>query len=436
MDIKQIRREQIKNYLIENPVDRTRPNCYVEIAKKFHVDSEYIRIIYKKLRAKGLVETTEQYEPAPDVKSSIRGSGTDLSIAQEVGKQVKNEQDLAIECGIDLNAWIITGWECKQYQAWIKNKDGEIESQPKYSVHAKLKKRNADSDVKAQKQILLQEIKESLAEEVQYFDLTSEKKLGDKMLLISVPDIHFGKLAWREETGEDYDIKIAEERFTNAVEAILKRTDISQVGRIVFPIGNDLINIDNIQKTTTSGTPQDTDIRFHKVIKIVRRILVDTINRLSYIAPVDVVVVPGNHDQQTAFMIGEILDAYYSSNPDVTVDNSPKLRKYYQFGKVGVQWTHGDKEQHNMLGLIFATEQPQLWADTKYRFCQLGHFHKNKKISFISVDENAGFQVQIIPSLSGTDAWHFGKGYNSLKQAKGFLYDKDEGLIAEYTYTV
>ena len=75
-------------------------------------------------------------------------------------------------------------------------------------------------------------------------------------------------------------------------------------------------------------------------------------------------------------------------------------------------------------------------AATKFREVQLGHFHKNKKINYVSVDDFQGFQIQILPSLSGTDFWHNSKGYNSLKQAKAFLYSKTEGRVAEFTHTV
>jgi hypothetical protein len=86
--------------------------------------------------------------------------------------------------------------------------------------------------------------------------------------------------------------------------------------------------------------------------------------------------------------------------------------------------------------MIFAAEKPKLWGNSSNRYIQIGHFHHNKKINYINAQEFQGFQVQILPSLSSGDAWHAGKGYHSVKQAKAFLYDKAEGAIAEYTYTV
>jgi hypothetical protein len=99
-------------------------------------------------------------------------------------------------------------------------------------------------------------------------------------------------------------------------------------------------------------------------------------------------------------------------------------------------YTHGDKEKHGELGLIFATEMPKLWADTKYRFCKLGHLHKAKKTEYVSLEAHNGFQIEILPSLSGTDEWHYSKGFLSNKQAKGYLYHKQKGEIASYTYSV
>ena len=86
--------------------------------------------------------------------------------------------------------------------------------------------------------------------------------------------------------------------------------------------------------------------------------------------------------------------------------------------------------------MIFAAENPKLWADTKQRYIQIGHFHHNKKVTTLQTQEFQGFQVQILPSLSGSDAWHKGKGFDSLKQAKAFLFNKEEGLIGEFSYTV
>lgn len=119
-----------------------------------------------------------------------------------------------------------------------------------------------------------------------------------------MPDIHFGKLTWREESGDDYDIKIAREIVTSTLERLLSYAEHFGVERILFPFGNDFFNVDNIDNTTTHGTPQQEDTRWRKTFREGKRLAVSMIDRCLSIAPVDVLVIPGNHDEQRSFFPG------------------------------------------------------------------------------------------------------------------------------------
>jgi hypothetical protein len=302
-----------------------------------------------------------------------------------------------------------------------------------WKVTVDVKRIKDDDSVEAQASILLDSIKKYSPK---VSPITYKKINGEKYLLeLSTAELHIGKLAHEDETGEDYDIKIAEKRFKDSISSLLSRINLDNVEKILFVVGNDFINVDNYNSTTTAGTPQSTDSRFHKMINAAKRIVINTVDSLIDIAPVDIVIVTGNHDKQTTFLLGHIIEAFYYNNPNVSVNNEPTQRKYYKYKSNSIQLTHGNEEKHQDLGLIFATEKPTLWASTKYRFCQLGHFHKNKTINYVSVDEHQGFQIQVLPSLSGTDSWHNSKGYMSKKQNKAFLFSEKDGLIAEYTYT-
>lgn len=336
--------------------------------------------------------------------------------------EIKTLDELIEKCNIDVKKWDIT--------KYVQNYWGN-EGRPQWQVKAWLSIKK--EDLKSQKEILLKELRE--INPVKSF--TTNKSYGKNLAYeINIPDIHFGKLSWDEEVGETYNLKIAEKRFRNAVEELLSNINISEIEKIIFPVGNDMLNIDSRRNETFAGTRQDSDSRFYKIVKVVKKVVIDTINSLSLIAPVDVIVISGNHDTESMFMLGEILESYYHNIENVNIDNSPKQRKYYSYGKNGFQYTHGNEEKHSELGMIFATEEAKLWAATEYRFCKLGHFHKNKKIQYVSIDDYTGFQVQILPSLSGADAWHNSKGYMSNKQAKGFLYHKEKGQIGEFTYSI
>lgn len=332
----------------------------------------------------------------------------------------KSDKELATLHKVDLEKYDIVQYYSK------------LQPSGKYTSTLNCRLKTVDTDLVLQKEVLLKELM-SYSKDVPYYKPSKKAKYAYE---INIPDVHFGKLSWKEESGEDYDLKIAEKRYEKAIENLLSLVDTEKLEEIIFPIGNDMINIDSRKNETFAGTRQDSDSRFFKIVSTVREILIRNINSLQLICPVKVIVVSGNHDPETMFMLGEILQAYYHNNKNVTIDNTPKQRKYYQYGLNGFQYTHGNEEKHTDLGLIFATEEKDLWASTEYRFCKLGHFHKNKKIDYMSIDEHQGFQVQILPSLSPNDAWHNSKGYMSKRQAKGFLYHKENGQIAEYTHNV
>jgi hypothetical protein len=441
MNLKTSLTSQIKRYLLENPVDDSAINKYAKVCREFNTDIKTASKCWNDLkREEGeylslLNKIPEANYTEQEIKKILKQDGENLNITINTDIEVKSLEDLMIVCEVDPKKWDVISWQCKKWDLGIKNNVNEIQTKQLFSVSAKFKPVKIDSNLSLQKDFIIDELfKHAPAHRpIKY---TVEKGVAKDLLLeIALFDVHFGKLAHAEEVGEDYDLKIASARFTQAVESLLKNVNLNRVAKILFPIGQDLINVDNLQNSTTAGTPQDSDSRFHKIVKTVKTVLINTIDRLSTIAPVDIVITTGNHDEQTTFMIGEMLEAYYHRNPNISVDNGAFLRKYYKYGTVGIMFTHGNREKFNELGMIFAAENPKLWAATTQRYVQIGHFHHNKKITTLQTQEFQGFQVQIIPSLSGTDAYHYGRGYYSQKQAKAFLYSHKDGLVGEFTFT-
>ena len=432
-------RNNIYKYFESHPIDDTAKNKYSQVCKKFGIDvkrASYFWIKYKELNNWMNIDKIPYSDNRNNnVKiTNVNKEGVKTINIPRTEYEIKTLEDLLAVCEIDTRQWQIESWQCKKWDLGIKDAEGNIKTKDLYSVTAKLKPVTVDNSLEKQKAIILEE----LFKEAPLFNTHIDKKSkNDKksfLLELALFDVHFGKLAHREESGEDYDLKIAVNRYNDAIDSLLGRINIQNIDRILLPIGQDLINVDNLNSTTTRGTPQDCDSRFFKIVRTVKDLLIKTINRLVDIAPVDVVICVGNHDEQTSFMIGEILEAYFSNHNLVNVYNDASLRKYYHYGNTSIMFTHGDKEKFNELGMIFAAENPFLWAAAGQRYIQIGHFHHNK-LQVLQKQEFQGFQVQVIPSLSGSDAWHRGKGYHALKQAKAFLYDYTEGLIGEFTYT-
>jgi len=447
--------EKIRKFIEANP--NYLHGNYRELAVKFNMSYEQARHIARRMR-KQIEKSDVKKTQSSSFSENVSTGEANLSFSTPV--RIKTKEDLIALGMVDMNEFEIERYEITTWEGYRKGKEsdltwkegvvsgyvkdsGKLITETLYRVNVKLKRRKLDTDLQKLKELILAEIKSQIpiSEPLKKYkkmihDSISMSSSTKYLLELCLFDFHFGKLSWSPETGEDFDLKIAEERYKTAIKNLLNKVDLSTIERILFPIGNDLIHIDNKKNETTAGTRLDADGRFPKIIQIAKRVLVEVINELSLIAPVDVVVVRGNHDETMSFMMGEVIDAFYHNNPLVTVDNGPEQRKYYQYGLNGIQFTHGNEEKHSELGLIWATQRPELWSSVQYRFAQLGHFHKNKKIEWVSVDEFQGFQVQIIPSLTSTDEWHQRKGYASKKQAKAFLFDSREGMVGEFTISL
>lgn len=257
------------------------------------------------------------------------------------------------------------------------------------------------------------------------------------MLEISLFDSHFGKFAWGKETGENYDLNIAEDIYFNAVNEIIEKSNKFNVNKILYPIGNDFFHVNNWNNTTARGTPQDVDTRFQKVFNVGCRAIINAIDRCLQVAPVEVIWVPGNHDPETSFYMAKVLEAWYhGSSKDVVVDVGPEERKYIHYGTSLIGFTHGDEEKHADLPNIMAGERPEEWASTKHREWHLGHFHKKKETRFSAGDTHTGVPVVVLPSLSGTDKWHYKKGYvKNRRAAVGYLWNYESGYSAHFNST-
>ena len=247
------------------------------------------------------------------------------------------------------------------------------------------------------------------------------RKKGSLMLEVPIVDLHLGKLAWAPESGENYDYKIADKRFMYVVNEIAARAD-GGYEKVVMPIGNDFFNFDTWEGTTSLGTRQDNDLRWQKLFVKGTRMLIKAIDTFSQIAPVEVMLVPGNHDKMTSFYAIEHLGAWYKNSDSVQVNTSPAARKYVEFGSCLIGFTHGDKEKKRLQG-IMQVEAAEAWGRTKYREFHAAHFHSEK------VNEGAGIILRNLSSITGTDAWHYESGYvGAIAKSQSFVWDKDKGL--------
>ena len=231
---------------------------------------------------------------------------------------------------------------------------------------------------------------------------------------ISLPDIHYGK-----STGQTLDE--VEDEYMNVVKDLLNKSEGLNIEKIILPIGNDGMNSEGMSKATTKGTPQQDSAEWQETFVGYCSLMVRAICYLARTAPVDVVVIQGNHDYERMFYSGEFLRAFFLNDERVNIDNSYDSRKYYSYGVNLIMYTHGDKEKPAEMPLIMATEEPMMFAKAKFREVHCGHLHKEM------VNEYRGVKVRFIPSICGNDAWHKMMGYEAKRTGQAHIWSKTRG---------
>ena len=257
---------------------------------------------------------------------------------------------------------------------------------------------------------------------------------GRHLLVINPADIHIGKYANAEETGEAYNMEIAVNRVIEGVQGLINKSKGFDIDRILFCIGNDVLHVDNVYNTTTKGTPQDCDGKWWEHYEVALQLYVKCVEMLREVAPVDCVHSMSNHDYQSGFHLAHALKSWFRLTDDVNVDAGVKHRKYYTYGSNLIGLEHGDGAKMDNLPLLMANEKPKEWAETKYRYWYLHHLHHKVKHKWRDAKDFIGVTVEYLRSPSASDSWHDRKGYKSLTAVEGFIHEYDQGQVARLTH--
>ena len=357
-------------------------------------------------------------------------------ITSDITDRVVTVEKLLEIYNIDLEIWEIEKQIVNTWEVGAKGPDGKITTTPLFQVKLWLKRKQVLFELQNVRQEFLEDLKKLSPQVPSNFRKQPQE---GKLLEITVFDLHFGKVAWHEEVGENYNIEIATQRFNDCIDYFIDLYKGTSLGRILLPISNDFFNSDRSHpfNSTTSGTPQEEDTRWQNTFRKGRELLITNIQKLSKIAPVEVKVVPGNHDYERSFYLGDSLEGWFHNDQNVNIDNSPNPRKYFSYGKNLIGFTHGNNEKLADLPMIMAQENPTAWAMSYYREFHLGHLHHKKEGRFNATNELQGVMVRHMSSLSGTDSWHHKKGYiGARKSAEAFLWDKEKGLLNQSYFNI
>lgn len=250
-----------------------------------------------------------------------------------------------------------------------------------------------------------------------------ESTVADRMNQFIVTDSHFGMLAWAEETGADYDLRIAEQLLLDWFAASIAGAPLAHTA--VFAQLGDLMHHDALESITPAHHHVlDADSRLQKIIRVVirtiRRAIAMLLDRHQH---VHVVMASGNHDPASSAWLREMLAVMYENEPRITVDNSPSLYYCHVWGDTLNLYHHGHKSDINTVDRKFAAEFRREFGMSRVAYGHIGHKHSDEGI------KTSLMYIERHETLAGRDAYAAGGPWMSGRSAKRITYDKRFGEV-------
>lgn len=280
-------------------------------------------------------------------------------------------------------------------------------------------------------------------------------KKGDNLLVIDPADIHFNKLALKQETGYEYNLDIAESRLIEGISALLAKADMHGIDHIAFVLGNDFLHADNPFNTTTSGTRQDTVTMWWDAYNRCKKVFVSAIDLCTEYGQTHLIHCPSNHDYASGWMLSDSISSWFRNDANVVTDNSSLSiahRKYLQYGNNLLGFTHNDGAKEGDLAQLMQYEARSHWSESVFATWYLHHYHTKDRKSYgkspmkiekdhigvttihssrLSPQDNV--MTEIVRSPSAPDAWHHRNGYVGMQAIECFMHHVEYGPNVRFT---
>lgn len=246
----------------------------------------------------------------------------------------------------------------------------------------------------------------------------------------TVTDLHFGMLSWKEETGADYDLKIAEQLLLDWFAAAIAQSPNASTA-ILCQLGDLLHHDAHISVTPTHAHVLDADSRLQKMIRVVIRTMRRVIAMLlEKHQRVHIIMADANHDPAGGAWLREMFAAFYENEPRITVDSSASTFYVYEFGQTSLFYHHGHKRKINSIDGVLVGKFREIFGRTKFSYAHLGHLHSDELKSAPTT-----MKVERHETLAAPDAFAANGGWLSGRSAKVITYSKQFGEVGRITLT-
>ena len=238
---------------------------------------------------------------------------------------------------------------------------------------------------------------------------------------LQIGDAHIGMLAHSAETGENYDLKIAEREICAAVSILID--ELPNCERMVVNDLGDFSHYQNFKALSESGHQFDFDTRFPKMIYVIVRVMRFIIEKcLTKANHVDVIVNQGNHSRTNDIWMAVLLREVYGHTGRVHVLNNESVFIAYRMGNTLVMVHHSDKCKPNGLANVMTTDFRRDYGETEHHYIDIGHVHHG-----MVMKEHPSIFIESFNHLASLDSWAHDSGYRSRKSITIVLRSKKYG---------
>lgn len=278
-------------------------------------------------------------------------------------------------------------------------------------------------------QLILLEAIEAMKDDIPRREPSVAPAHSNKNLLncYVITDYHLGMLSWGEETGEDWDVAIAERLIIEWFEQAIDQSPAAETA--VFAQLSDFLHFDGMDAVTPASKHLlDVDTRFAKLVRSAIRVLRYVIDMLlTKHQNVHIIMADANHDPVSQIWLREWFSVLYENEPRITVDKSPNPYNAYEFGKTALFFHHGHKRRVTNVSEVFAGQFREIYGRTKYAYAHTGHLHH------LDIKENNLMIVEQHRTLAPADAYAARGGWLTGRDAKVITYHRDFGEVSRLT---
>lgn len=257
--------------------------------------------------------------------------------------------------------------------------------------------------------------------------------LPQKRLVIDTRfcDFHYGEYSEGTSKYLPYNMDIADQYIAGSRQFYFEKFKEYNPETVLLPLMGDSLHIDNMQATTTAGTPQDIDSSVEQIIERFTDMIHTEMLFLGQNTPdLHLILTGGNHDRFAASIVFNMLKAQFSSWSNITFHNTGnEPRYYYKYGSNLIALGHGDKESKAELKTVIPNEAPEMWGATKKAFWIGQHIHHETLLQ----DKRTLYMTP--GCLSGGSKWSIGKAYSPFPSSNLYMFEKSGRDRLIHTYT-